>query len=370
MVSDPDARGAQLESLRRNQLMEIAREMGIKGRHLMSKVGLIAAILKQEGRTSPAPAAPEQTAPQAPPEPGREPAPTRAKIESAQDEAEQAKYAVGPVAPREEFPLPRGKDLPGGYGQDRLVLMVRDPYWLHAYWEITDDTINLAKSELGPEHEGSASILRIYEIEGGEPRRAFDIRLDGNASNWYINVGKPGACFCVDIGILTHSGRFYSLARSNTVTMPPIGMSNVVDEKWMSLQEEYERMYALSGGFALGSSSAEMRKMFEKRLQQEISSGALFSMMSPVYKKERRGFWLQVDAELIVYGATEPDASVTVQGKAIQLRPDGTFTLRFALPDGKQTIDVTANSADRKETRTITPEVERRTYRPQPVLAE
>jgi len=146
-------------------------------------------------------------------------------------------------------------------------------------------------------------------------------------------------------------------------------MSNVIDEKWMSLQEEYERMYALSGGFAVGSSSAEMRKMFEKRLQQEISSGALFSLSSPSYARER-GFWMHVDAELIVYGATEPDANVTVQDKPIQLRPDGTFTLRFALPDGKQTIKVTAVSADGKEERTVTPEVTRQTFRPEPAYAE
>ena len=29
------------------------------------------------------------------------------------------------------------KDLPRGYGRDRIVVMVRDPYWLHCYWELT-----------------------------------------------------------------------------------------------------------------------------------------------------------------------------------------------------------------------------------------
>ena len=369
MASDPDARRAQLESLRRNQLLEAAKDVGIKGRHLMSKHGLIAAILKEEeARTTGGAAAQPQPPPRKQPVPEQQPA--RAHRESAQDEAEQAKYQLGPTPPAEEFPLPRGKDLPQNYGQDRLVLMVRDPYWGHAYWEITQGTLDLAASELGSEHEGSVSILRIYEIEGGEPRPSFDIELGGNATNWYINFGKPGASFCVDIGIRTGSGRFYSLARSNSVTMPPIEMSAVIDEKWMSLQEEFERMYALSGGFAVGASSIEMRQMFEKRLREEISSGSLFSMMSPVYKEKKRGFWLNVDTELIVYGATEPDAAVTVQGSPIKLRSDGTFTLRFALPDGKQTIEVAACSADQKETRTITPEVERQTYRPEPAIAE
>jgi len=367
MARDPDARKAELESQRRNQLLEIAKELGIRGRHLMSKLGLISAIQKEEAAQAAGTqaAAARRTAA----EQEQEEAAELDKIEKAQEEAEQAKYELGPTAP-EEFPLPRGKELPPEYGRDRLVLMMRDPYWAHAYWEVTQDTINLAKSELGPEHAGSVSVLRIYELEGGETKQLFDIELSSNATNWYINTGKPGASFCAEIGIRTQSGRFYTLVRSNTITMPPVGMSNVVDEKWMSLQEEFERMYALSGGFAVGSSSAEMRQLFEKRLQQEISSGALFSMMSPAYKEKKRGFWLNVDAELIVYGATEPDANVTVQGNTIKLRPDGTFTLRFALPDGKQTIDVAAVSADQKETRTITPEVERRTYRPEPVLAK
>ena len=88
-------------------------------------------------------------------------------------------------------------------------------------------------------------------------------------------------------------------------------------------------------------------------------------MASPVKKPqvEKGSFWLVVDTELIVYGATEPDAQVTIQGKPITLRRDGTFTLRFALPDGKQTIDVLAVSAKTKERRMVTPIVSRKTTR-------
>ena len=68
-----------------------------------------------------------------------------------------------------------------------------------------------------------------------------------------------------------------------------------------------------------------------------------------------------VNTELIVYGATEPDAKVTVQGKEITLKPDGTFSLRFALPDGKQVIPVEATSNDEIDHRKITPIVTRKT---------
>jgi hypothetical protein len=72
-----------------------------------------------------------------------------------------------------------------------------------------------------------------------------------------------------------------------------------------------------------------------------------------------RKFFFELGAELIVYGRTEPDAKVTHQGKDIPLRSDGTFTLRFALPDGKIPLDFTATSADKVESKSITTKVER-----------
>lgn len=364
MALDALARKSKLEALTRIELLEVAAKRGITGRHRMPKERLVSAILNEELPNTRTPA-------KAPARPTAEQQLKPAALQAAeiQQEAEQAKYMLGPTPPQEEFP-PLRAELPQEYGRDKIALMVRDPYWAHAYWEVTPETISLAKAELGREHNDSASILRAYDVSNGEAVECFDIELSGDATNWYINFGQPGGTFCVDIGILTHSGRFYTLARSNTVSMPPVGMSDVIDEQWMSLQEEYEQMYALSGGFKVGASSIEMQQMIEKRLKEELASGALFSMMSPVYKRKERGFWFKVETELIVYGATEPDATVTAQGNPVQLRPDGTFTLRYALPDGKQTIDLTARSADEKEERTITPEVEKKTYRPEPILSE
>ncbi len=59
-----------------------------------------------------------------------------------------------------------------------------------------------------------------------------------------------------------------------------------------------------------------------------------------------KGFWFNVNAELIIYGATEPNAKVTLGGHEIKLRSDGTFSFRFALPDGKYDLPAVAVSAD------------------------
>jgi hypothetical protein len=57
-------------------------------------------------------------------------------------------------------------------------------------------------------------------------------------------------------------------------------------------------------------------------------------------------FFLTVETELLVHGATHPDAQVMVSGTPIQLRPDGTFTYRFALPEGEVGLTVEAISIE------------------------
>ena len=107
------------------------------------------------------------------------------------------------------------------------------------------------------------------------------------------------------------------------------------------------------------------KELIEKALGAEIGSGAPGSMgvTSPGAAEKGRGFWFRVGTELIVYGATEPGAKVTVQGRPVSLRPDGTFSLRFALPDGFQVIPATAQSADGVDEITVTSTVEKSTER-------
>jgi hypothetical protein len=318
-----------------------------------------------------------------------EPEPVRV----AQQRVEETKYATDtrrPAVPRkpaaaaassppirEEAPEQAWPaELPRRYGVDRIVAMVRDPYWLFVYWETTPEGIDRARRELGGDGDGARTVLRIYDttgitFTGANAHSHFDIEVGADPDNWYINTGWPDKSYCIDIGLLAPSGEFRTVARSNAVHTPRAGMSDEVDERWMSLEEEFERMYALSGGFQVGGASAELREMMERQLQMQLGSeavGSLFSMA--VTQRKARGFRLEMNAELIIYGATEPDASLTIQGKPVTLRPDGTFSARFALPDGTQDIPVTACSADGVEERTISLGVTSATARREPVLRQ
>ncbi|MEH1920356.1 DUF4912 domain-containing protein [Nostoc sp.] len=66
-----------------------------------------------------------------------------------------------------------------------------------------------------------------------------------------------------------------------------------------------------------------------------------------------RKFWLIADAELIVYGATEPDATVTIGGRPIKLNPDGTFRFQMSFQDGLIDYPILAVAADGEQTRSI-----------------
>ncbi len=261
------------------------------------------------------------------------------------------------------------RELPWSYGDNHIYVLIRDPYWLYSYWEIQKDHQDKILGKLGGSWDHVVSVLRVYDITDRKINAPFfDILLQNMASCWYINV-QPNRSYVVEIGLLHKDGRFVALARSNEVTTPRAGMSEIIDEQWMGL--DFDKMYALSGGFQVGKSSMELKKLMEERLRGAISSGSgagvISSMASPV-KIKKRGFYFWLECELIIYGGTEPDATVTMQGRPVKLRPDGTFTLRYALPDGKFVFDAHAHSADGVEERVITPIVARNTERPAPVF--
>lgn len=124
----------------------------------------------------------------------------------------------------------------------------------------------------------------------------------------------------------------------------------------------------------LGSDELDqlLRKQLQQRLHSESASGlslrllgaelapstqSLFSAIGaswsaqPFSIRTERGFFMHVNAEIIFYGGTHPDASVTVNSQSIQLAADGTFRYHFTLPDGDFEIPVVATSPDKVEQR-------------------
>src|SRR5207302_4240106 len=81
---------------------------------------------------------------------------------STEEQVESSKFDVG--VPTSDLSAKVPKDLPAGYGKDRIVVMVRDPYWLHCYWELTRHAIQRAEAALGQEWHTARPILRLLDI--------------------------------------------------------------------------------------------------------------------------------------------------------------------------------------------------------------
>jgi uncharacterized protein len=277
--------------------------------------------------------------------------------------------------------LDAGKLL-GGFGgpsngrqveRDRLVIMVRDPYWLHAYWEIASRSVERAQSALGPHWHGTRPILRLYRVSGdGSAALDREIVIHGGVRHWYVDVPNPPCQFRMEIGYLSPVGQFYCLARSNSVTTPPAGTSDSIDENWADVDDNADRIFAMSGGYTPQGTSLELQELLEERLQRPLGTpmrtryggGAGRALV------ESKELPFAIDAELLVFGVTHPHAHVTMQGEPVALRPDGSFTVRMALPDRRQVLPVVASSPDGVEQRTIILAVERNTKVLEAVLRE
>ena len=360
----------KLQGYSKKELSEMARKKGIAGWHGMRKEELITALLalarKAKGKKKVKVAA--RSKPQLA-------AARNTNGTSAEEQVERSKYDVG--IPTKDLSAKVPKDLPAGYGKDRIVVMVRDPYWLHCYWELTRQAIARAEAALGQDWHGARPILRILDVSSHDITSTAesivrDIDIHGGCNNWYVDVANPPRSYRVDIGYLSRQGQFYVLARSNVVTTPRAGISDTIDENWADIDpKKADRIYAMSGGFDPTASSLELKQLFEERLRRPMGSPAVTSFGSGAFLHgKQRSFWFQLDAELIVYGATEPNARVTLQGEPVKLRPDGTFTMRFSLPDSRQIIPAVASSADGVEERTIVLAVERNTKQLEPMIHE
>jgi hypothetical protein len=118
-------------------------------------------------------------------------------------------------------------ELPDHYNETRIVLLVRDPAWAFAYWEIGQTTVD----ELGEEDlEVLDLILRVSgsedpSLDGAEQ---FDIPVQPTDHNWYINLPKPETYYRIDLIARLDEGETV-LASSNTILVPPGTLSDTRD---------------------------------------------------------------------------------------------------------------------------------------------
>lgn len=301
------------------------------------------------------------------------------RIKLAQEERERLRDLATdvPGAPTAHDPLRRDasrRRTNGKTHRDRIVLMVRDSYWLHAYWEVSRASVERVRAAMCEFWHTAKPVLRLLEVDAGTTtstaeRVVREIEVHGGVNNWYIDVPDPPKSFRVDLGYLAANGRFHSVVRSNSVTTPRPGASDALDQNWTDVARNFQKVYALSGGYNEESDSGDLRELFEERLNRSMESplNNKYGVGADSASGRRANFEFDVDAELIVFGQTRPDAHVSLAGQPVRLREDGSFVVRKSMPDRRQVLPIVAGSRDGLEQRTIILAIERNTKVMEPV---
>jgi hypothetical protein len=262
----------KLEDMAVPQLRDLARELGLKGFAKLRRGDLVARLAPLVAST-----------PVAPP-------PVPAALDDVLAEAPTS--AGGPTS-APEAPAPAESEdsycFPYSYGIDRAVLLVRDPRWLFAYWDVSGPTWeSIEHRGLNDPGTGWRRLLRLHDVTDweGEPSEdtlLLDIALSDGARDWYFHSPQPGRDYAAEYGYLSASGEFVRVALSNSVYVPRCAPSEVTDETWGHLflhEEAYRLSLAGAQPAAAALTSAEVTRRLEELLAEGISS-AHFAAAAP-----------------------------------------------------------------------------------------
>jgi hypothetical protein len=266
-----------------------------------------------------------------------------------------------------------------------VVFLPRDPQWAYCFWSITSADQQRARKA------GATSLcLRVADVTGlgfdqSHPHALQELVVDEGASEWYLPMPVDGRDYRVELGYRLRSGGWFSLAFSSVAHVPALEPSQRVADAFVPFSLEgpmgpasepvggggvqHEQLYQIAT-----ARPARSRRVGSELLHEYDAEGAggLFGDSGVgVWASGRsesgsgivrpRSFWLVADAELIVYGATDPSASLFIGDEQIALDADGTFRVHVPFRDGQQIYPIRAVAADGEQERSIRLEFERTT---------
>jgi hypothetical protein len=266
-----------------------------------------------------------------------------------------------------------------------VVFLPRDPQWAYCFWAISDLDRQKAREA------GATSLcLRVADVTGlgadqSHPHALQELVVDNHASEWFLPVPVDGRDYRVELGFRLRNGGWYSLAFSAVAQVPALEPSQRVADAFVpfSLDQPlptaapevsfgggvtHEQIYQIATAAGtrsrrVGSEVLHELEGAQQGLLNDSGVGVWASGRSESGSGlvRQRSFWLVADAELIVYGATDPSASLFIGDQQVPLSSDGTFRVHVPFRDGEQLYPIRAIAADGEQERSIRLEFERRT---------
>jgi len=268
----------------------------------------------------------------------------------------------------------------------KVAFLPRDPEWAYVYWEISDIDREKAQT-LG----ANKLCLRLSDVSGvsGDavnPATLREVTVDSFSTEWYLPIPVCDRDYKVELGY-KYGLNWMSLAVSSVARVPtshpsgqildqfvPFNLDSV-DQTNSAIRDNndddtsglHERLYQEA------TNSLRRRRVGSEEFMENNSpdtsklnasgSGLWESGHNESGSGRLPSFWLAADAELIIYGSTDPKAKLSIGNEEVPLAPDGTFRLQVPFRDGNQIYDIKAEDSSGKNKRDITMKFDRQTPR-------
>ncbi|MFM8526347.1 MAG: DUF4912 domain-containing protein [Cyanobacteriota bacterium] len=292
--------------------------------------------------------------------------------------------AVGSVEAKAEIQSTTAAEAPAPGSSEtitQVVFLPREPQWAYCFWTISDSDLDLGRSR-----KALNLCLRLRDVSGASSgaQALQEIVLKDGVKEWFVPIPLADRDYQIELGYRLPAGGWHSLARSAVARIPGLEPSELVADQFVAFNLEappapaaepwvapeaaqaaiHERLYQESLRRVWRSGSEEFQEHGAEGGQSDRqglhdsgvgvwASGRNDSGIGGVAARQR-SFWLVADAELIVYGATEPSATLRIGTEEVPLNPDGSFRIQVPFRDGQQLYPIEAVAADGVQKRSIT----------------
>ena len=270
----------------------------------------------------------------------------------------------------------------------KVVFLPRDPEWAYVFWQISESDREKAQS-LG----ASKLCLRLYDAtdvcEGQLNQGTLrEINVDSHSTEWYLPIPLPDRDYKVELGY-KYGFKWMSLSFSSISHVPGSQPSEQILDKFVPFNLDtppsseaptaiqssqgqevnglHERLYRAATSFPIRrkvGSEEFMEDMNSTNSNSNLTDSSAGKWSSGLNESgtgivKNRSFWLVADAELIVYGATDPSAKLFIGEEEVPLAADGTFRLQIPFRDGTQKYEIKAVDSSGDQERSITMKFDR-----------